>query len=283
MDLETEGAIEGTETESEQPEGLAPSKSFAEALDLPELKDGQRFRYGGKEWDPKELTSGHLRQKDYTQKTQQIAEERKALETERKYQTNLRADLETVRKNPQLAEEFRKTYPEGFHGYLDLVLQSSAQPQVQGQAQQQASQTPAVDPAFLDRVNRLEADLHERNVAAIDAELDAKFKTLTEKYPMADEEAVLARAQSLLEKGEIDLKSTNGRIPDKVWDGIWKQVHDRFQKLSDQAYSKRIKQQQTTNLKGKDAASGGGIPGQAPKTPRTIKEATAMYLQDQDS
>jgi len=257
--------IEQVAPETEQP--LQESESNeSQQTDVLDIDSVEKFKFGGREWTPKELKNAYMMQSDYTRKTQAIAEERK-------FYDNLSYDLEKVVKNPALVEEFKKVYPEKFHGYLNYV--SKNQPE-QGH---KVEQTGEVDPKFMDRFSQLEQKintyeqmLHEQRVAAVDAELDSKFKQLSEKYPMADEEAVIARAQSLISRGE--------KLDDKVWDVLWKSVNDKNQKLAEQFYKKKVTQQQTINKQGKDIASGGGQVGQAPARPRTIKEATQMALSE---
>lgn len=232
-----------------------------------DLDSTEKFKFQGREWTPKELRDAYMMQSDYTRKTQAIAEERK-------YYDNLTHDLEAVSKNPALIEEFKKVYPEKYHAYLNYITKNTPQ-----QSQQVEQQSNGIDPKFLERFQKLEQtmtswekEMHEKQVAAIDAELDAKFKQLSEKYPMADEEAVIARAQALLGRGE--------KLDDKIWDSLWKSVNERNQKLAEQFYSKKVTEQKQANKMGKDIASGGGSVGQAPVKPRTIKDATNAFLSE---
>jgi hypothetical protein len=250
-------------TQSSESVDAAPQGEQPAAPQVVDLDSLERFKYAGRELTPKELQSMVMMQSDYTRKTQAIAEERK-------YYENLSIDLAAVKSNPALAERFRSVYPEKFHSYLEYVSPAQTQtPQGQGQTQTQQYQ---MDPEFKRRFESLESELNERKVAAIQAELDAKFKTLSEKYPLADEEAAVARAQALIDRGE--------KLTDKVWESIWKSVHERNDGLFKKQYSAQFNKQKQANLKGKDAASGGGIPGQAPKQPRTIKEASDLARQD---
>jgi hypothetical protein len=261
------GADESASTQESEDltssEGASTEQTSMEQK-LVELDSLERFKYAGRELTPKELQSMIMMQSDYTRKTQALAEERK-------YYDNLSADLAAVKANPSLAEKFKSVYPEKFHGYLDYAISQQGQGQTQ-QTQQQQQQQAQIDPEFKRRFDALEADLNERKQAAINAELDAKFKTLSEKYPYADEEAAIARATALLDRGE--------KITDKVWDGIWKSVHERNEGLFKQKYAAQFNKQKEANLKGKDGASGGGIPGQAPKQPKNIKEASRFALEE---
>lgn len=252
--------LEGNE-EVEVVEGSAPEQS-SDAPEQPQVLDIdslEKFRFGGKEWTPKDFQGAYMMQSDYTRKTQALAEDRK-------YYDNLSADLESVKKNPALAEKFKSVYPEKFHNFLGYVHQPQAE-----QPKEKAPQA-GIDPEFMSRFERVEADLHDRKVQAINAELDNTFKSLSEKYPFADEEAAIARGQALLSQGQ--------ELTKDVWEKVWKSVHERNQALAEKHYSTKINQQKTANLAGRDVGRGGSTPGQGPKTPRTIKEASAYALQE---
>ena len=216
---------------TEQPE----QDSEPQVLDL---DSAEKFKFQGREWTPEELRNAYMMQSDYTRKTQAIAEERK-------YYENLQYDLEAVSKNPALAQEFKRIYPEKYHAYLNYAVRNT--PQTQSQNVEQQSQ--GLDPKFLERFEKIERsmsswekEMHDKQISAIDAELDAKFKQLSEKYPMADEEAVIARAQALLSQGQ--------NLDDKVWDNLWKSVHERYQSLAEQHYAKKVSEQKQANKMG---------------------------------
>ena len=249
---ESEVASEPIET----PEAPAPEPASQGPVDLDSV---EKFRFGGKEWTPKEFQGAYMMQADYTRKTQQLAEERK-------YYDNLSVDLNAVKGNPSLEAKFREVYPAKFHAYLDYV----AQKKEPGAAQNQYAN---IDPAYMQRFNALEADMNTRKVEAINAELDARFKSLSEKYPLADEEAAIARAQSLHAQGV--------KLTDQVWDKIWKAVSDKNEIVFKKYGTAQVDKQKNANQRGKDVAPGGGIPGQTPpKKPRTIKEAQALALEE---
>ena len=257
----TEQPVESPVTETESPVEQPSQKTAAPSI--PDLDSMEKFKYGGREMTAKELRSEMMMQSDYTRKTQAIAEERK-------FYDNLSADLAAVKANPALIEKFKSIYPEKFHSYLGYVTPAQ---QAQAQAQQQSTQQQyaQIDPQVMQRFQRMEADMNERQVAAINAELDAKFKGLSEKFPFADEEAAIARAQALQERGE--------KLTDKVWEGIWKSVHDKNESKWKQMQSASAKKQQSANAKGKEASGGGGIPANAPRQPKTIKEASKYALE----
>lgn len=260
---ENEVVTPETSTSESAPTGnseYSGNQPASQTQDMIDLESQNKFRFGGKEWTPKEFQGAYMMQADYTRKTQQLAEERK-------YYDNLNADLAEVKKNPALEAKFREIYPAKYHAYLDYVAQKQ-QPQPGNQQNQYAN----IDPAYMKRFESLEADMNSRKVQAINAELDARFKSLSEKYPLADEEAAIARAQALHSKGV--------QLNDKVWDQIWKAVSDKNQEVFKRYGAAQVNKQKNANQRGKDAAPGGGIPGQAPVKPRTIKEASKFALEE---
>lgn len=269
-----DGAPQSTETTTETQTVTDPNTGQPV-----EIESLDRYQYQGrplKEWE-----SGYMRQQDYTSKTQALAQERK-------FNDNLPVDLERVKQNPALAEQFKSIYPEKYHAYLRYVLENSGQnpqqSQQQGNPQFQQQGYGRLDPAVEMRLSQLERNIRDKEVATISAELDNKFRTLSQKYPYADEEAVVARAQTLLQKlKEQDPLNPDLRISDKHWEALWKSQHDRAFGLADSQYKKKVQSQISANQRGSETGQGGGLPGQAPRQFKTIKEASAAFLQDIES
>lgn len=274
--FETEGQVEETQvTETESSDASPGASTEQPGESVLDLDSVQKFRFEGREWSPKDFRQAHMMHADYTRKTQQLAEERK-------YYDNLQDDLERVKANPQLAEKFRSIYPEKFHKFLGYVSPAQAASAAQGQNQGSTQGQAPTDPALMSRIEAIEKQYRDQQAAAIDAELEAKFGTLSKKYPLADEESVIARAEALLsrakETGDKDFKLT-----DATWDRLWKADQERHEGRYKSHYSKQIQKQSAFNQKGKDAASGGGVPGQAPKQFRSIKDASAAALADMEA
>jgi hypothetical protein len=241
--------------ESSEPEAAPTTPAPEQVLDLETVS---KFKYGGREWTPKDFQGAYMMQSDYTRKTQALAEERK-------YFDNLQADLDAIKQNPSLAPQFKSIYPEKYHKYLGYVVPEQ-------DMREKPSNTPGIDPEIMADIKAFKDDLRDRKIQSASAEIDAICGKLSKQYPMADEEAVLARASAVLERGD--------KLTPEVWNDLWKNVHDKNQKLADQYYSGKVNQQKTANSKGKDSASGGGMPGMAPNRPKTIKEASAMALKE---
>lgn len=262
LEAENTGATEeSTGSESIAPEsgGVETGNGKDTAPSLPEIDKYEKFKWEGKEWTAKDLKNSVLMQQDYSRKTQELAQERK-------FYDNLRFDLENVRKNPALEAKFREIYPEKFHNYLEWIRQTAQTP---GNPQQAETKQPQLDPQLISRIDQIEKMVTEDKVVALEAKLEAQDKAMSSKYPMADIEAVYARAQAELNKGN--------KLTEETWDQIWKGDHDKHQKRYESHYKKQVETQKAAIKQGKDIASGGGIPGQAPKKTR-LKDVADEYL-----
>lgn len=258
-----EGEAESTQQSQEiAPQG-ASHEQESEAPSITDISKLEKFLFDGKELTPQELKQSILRQADYTRKTQELAQQRESYEKEKLFSEKISIDLEEVRKDPSLVQAFKQTYPEKYHKLLDLVL--GPQQQAQGQNQ------PQVPKELLSRLERVESTFREREVAAIEADLDVKFSKLSAKYPRADEEKVITRASLMLNQGE--------ELTDAKWESLFKSAHEAQLKAYQDWQKQQVTEQKQANAKGKDIAPGGGIPGQAPKR-MSLKEAMAMAVQN---
>lgn len=229
-----------------------------------DLDTAEKFTWGGKEWTRDELKRATMRHDDYTRKTQQIA-------TERKYSENLYYDLAKVRDNPQLAAEFKKIYPESYHRHLEQIIKN--QP-----TQAHTAQANQVDPALMARLSHVESLIHEKEVQAIESELDRIFPQMQKKYPFADEEVCISRAQALLDQAKRN-GDGNIKITEKTWDKIWSEVNTKSKARSDEYQKNLVRTQTTANSRGRDNPPGGGIPGQAPQRLK-LKDVAQHIIDD---
>lgn len=260
---------EGLGQETESTESLNPSTEPQGEPSILDLDSVDKFKFGGREWTPKEFQGAYMAQADYTRKTQALAEERK-------YYDNLLADLDNVKKNPTLADKFKQVYPQKFHNYLGTVTPAQAE-KLQAQAQGTA-QTPEYA-QLLDRLDRIEKESFEKQVSAIQSELDTKFEALGKKYPFASEDEVLAKATALVDRLTKE-HGPDAKVSDSHLEALFKASNEKVSKLAEKHYSSLVKGQKQANVRGKDAGSGGQLPGQAPKQPRTLSEAREAFLQE---
>jgi len=258
--MSLEDQIEQEQPQEEQPQSLdePTQEAPSQESDIPDIGSFEKFRFEGREMTPQDLRNSYLMQSDYTRKTQELAEERK-------YYDNLQYDLDRVKGDPNLVAEFKKIYPEKFHAYLGYVHTE--------QPAQQTQQTPQIPKEYEDRLAKIEQSYQEKEIQAIERDLDATFKDLKDKYPFADEAVAISRAQQLLE--------TNQQVDKASWEQIFKQEHDRMSKRFDEIQKEKVAKQQAAHREGADTPQGGGAPGRAPRKFKNISEATEAFLESE--
>lgn len=282
-DFSASGAVDAGVTSHAVDTGAPPASGPGAGAGSPgtpdifDLGTVEKFRYKGKEYSRDEFDQGYMRMADYTRKTQEYAQNRK-------FWDNLSVDLENVKSNPALVDQFKRVYPAQFHAFLRYVEQAKNQDPASGApAQAQQPQSQGLDPRVEARIAAIENTFNEREVQAADAQMDALFDKLRPKYPFADEEAILARAQNFVAQWKQDNPGQKPNISAKQWEEMWKVSNDRVKSVAEKQYMTQVKGQVDANRKGADVKPGGGIPGQAPRHAKTIKEATQMALQDIES
>lgn len=261
---EVEAAPEPTEAPKDLEVKDTTPETTKEPLDLDKLES---FKLNGKDWTRKEFQDAILRREDYTRKTMELSEARK-------YVDNFDIDLQYVMKNPKLLDEMRKVYPANYVAAAERILERlHGQPQENNQPNARE-----VNPlkGELDEIkgelNQWRQDKHQAEVTKIETWLDNQYQTLSKKYPFADAEIVSARATLLSDK--------RTEITDNVLDKLFKQSNEEIKTRFDKVYKEQVSKQLSTGARGKDTGSGGGIPGQAPIEPKTLKEAKAAMLKD---
>lgn len=244
------------------PESQAPQANAVDgspkgdvAMAIAELDKMDKFKLDGQEWTLKDLKAAIMRQKDYTQKTQTLADERKSFQEERKFHENLAWDLKQVANNPELAKEFVKIYPEKFHKHVDEFLKANTQ----GQSQQQNQvQRPQVDIQTLSRLEKLEKIHHEQEVSRLESEYKNITDELAKKYPDAGNFTELVQARA------YEARLAGSELTRENWEQIFKEVDENVSSLLKAKYGSLVKKQMEANTKAKDVGSGGGIADRAP-------------------
>jgi hypothetical protein len=224
---------------------------------IADLGKMDKFVLEGQEWTLKDLKAAIMRQKDYTQKTMALSEERKAFQEDKKFFENLAWDLEKVKGDPALANEFVKVYPKAFHKYVENYLSSNSQQGQQQSVPGQQSQPP-VDVQLLSRLDQLEKHFHAQEVSKNEKLIEQTMEKLSAKYPDAAnfKEMVLGRAYEA-HNGGVSLT-------EEAWEDIYKQVQSEVEGLLKAKYSNLVKQQTEANSKSRDVGAGGGTAGRAP-------------------
>lgn len=237
-----------------------------------ELEKLSKFKYQGQELTPKDLEAMILRQKDYTQKTQSLSKDRENFTQEQKFYENLYHDLNNVKNNPSLANEFIKIYPEKFHSYLKQVLGANEnQTQNPNQPQNQA-QKPQYDVDLMSRMQKLENFYHEQEVAKNTQEINATISEMSKKYPDALAEMAIGRVYESLNRGETVTKET--------WETAFKTVDQQMKDIVKAKYGDLVKKQTEANNKSRDVDSGGGTVGRAPQKFKNLSEVTNFAVRD---
>ena len=264
------------QSSSDQNQGAsayAPQEPAQQAQStVQELEKLEKFMFKGKEYTARELESAMMRQQDYTQKTQEIA-------AERRFSDNLRYDLESVAQNPSLAEQFKSIYPEKYHGYLNFVLNNVRQ--AENQAQPQSSeQSWKNDPELMrlkqevkewkDFQTQEQQKQAEKTIDNILETMATKFKVSKEMRTVA-EEMVISRANVAI--------TQNLPLNNDTWEKIYSGVHKELTGIAKSYNQALVSKQQEANRTARDASSGGQTPGQSPKR-MSFREATDAAIRD---
>lgn len=246
------------EVNSQEASADESQRQVAEAV--ADLSKFTKVKLGDKEFTPDELSKGYMMQSDYTRKTQELAKERK-------YYDNLQVDLRAVAKDPSLAGEFKKVYPEKFHQYLEFLGGKA-------QAPQQKSTQGQLDPEVQERLNRydevigqFQQKIQEDNLKAMDAKLQGIESELNQKYPHADPIYAYTLAQEARSKWEREngQKFTPDQINKEWMEAFWKQSNDHQVKLFNKYQQDKAAQAKKNNQQASDIGRGGATPGGAPK------------------
>lgn len=262
---------------SEQGESTTQQEQLEELLDV--LSMNKKVKIGDEVYTPEELKRSLMRWKDYTQKTQNLAQERKELGKFKEFSEAFDEDLELVLKNPELESKFREIYPESFQKVFDRIKESRQETtdynSTRAQAEQQQANNPELN-RILQHIQKMDSRLSsfEQKTRAVEVEKESErlenfFQGLHKKYDLGDakmndklERLVLSRAESL------------GRDPtDGDLERFFKEEYDAFSTLIRSHGEKQFRSQQVANQQGKDTSAGGGTPSSAPVQPKSLKEA----------
>jgi hypothetical protein len=258
----SEAAPSQAENNNQDSKAEISSEASKSALDqaIFNLDKTDKFSFGGREWTRESLkklvdqeTQFQSMQKDYTQKTQTLAQERKALEEDKKFRENLAWDLMNVQKDPSLVQAFIKTYPQAYHKHVEEFLKTNQQ--AQGNKQVQG---PQVDVQTLSRLERLEKFYNDQEVARQEVEITKTIDDFSAKYPNAAKmkELVIARAYEANQQGS--------QLSNDDWEKIFKDVDETVSGLVKAEYGELVKKQTEANAKARDVGAGGGTAGRAP-------------------
>ena len=183
-------------------------------------------------------------------------------------------------------ENFKKTYPEHFHKYLDYVLPKANSQSRTEEVDEDDYDVPDHIKAKLkklDKIDDLEAKLaryeqkeYDAQIEMADKQIDVIFNKFQDKYPYAVEDVVLNRVQSILEENR---ENPNFKMTENAWERVFKSVNNHYQKHFESRYRSQAEAQLKDSEMASDSAPGGMAPGRAPKK-MSLEEATEMAIQD---
>lgn len=266
------------ENQKDQPSDQAPAvaeadasgHTKAEAQAIAELDKMDKFKLDGQEWTLKDLKAAIMRQKDYTQKTQSLAETRKTFDESKKFYENLPYDLRALEKNPALLNEFLRVYPKEFHKHAQDIFQANNQNEA---PKQNVQQQPQVDVEMMSRLTHLEKFYHEQEVAKNEQVINSMIDKFSQSYPRAGafKEMVLGRA--------FEAHSQGVQLNEAEWENIFKQVNSEVETILKSETKQQQKKQMEANAKAKGVSAGGGTAAQAPKKFKNLGEVTDFAVQ----
>jgi hypothetical protein len=103
-----------------------------------------------------------------------------------------------------------------------------------------------------------------------------KIKT---KYDLVDEDRLAGLAREAITMGYA-VRDENGKINSNLLEQIAKFEHERLESKFQARQKQAVEKQKTANKQARDIGSGGGVVGQAPNRPKSIKEATEWAMRD---
>jgi hypothetical protein len=196
FDEQSSEAQESSNQETQSEDQGDESLTKEEVKEIMELEKLERFKFDGQEFTPKDLKNAILMRKDYTQKTQEIAEARK-------YADNFDVDLEKVIQNPDMLKVFKEVYPASYVEKAERILKmawgdrgNSENPEKPTE-KKDGEGLPRHVLERLDKIDRLEKwqlgqeqRIQEEKAEIIEKQLDDWFEDLSGKYGFADPDAV---------------------------------------------------------------------------------------------
>lgn len=244
-----------------------------------DIDGADKIVFRGKEYTPEEFDKAMLMQSDYTKKTQALADEKKSVAKYKTYVDNLHIDLENVRSNPELIDQFKSIYPEEFHKFVDNLntdLDSDLDDTNQFQENQLIKSLKNQVEALEKKLNGYDDKFQNEKLDAVNAQIDSIFDRNLSKYELADEDAVLVKAQRMVLENR---ENPNFHMTEAAWEKLFRDDHNLREKKYSEAYKKRINEQASLGKKSMDGGPSGTAVG-SPRKKMSFAEATEMMIQD---
>lgn len=246
----------------EAAQSAEPSQAQVAAA-IAELDKMEKFKFQGKEWTPKDLEKAMLRQSDYTKKTQELAEQRKAFEKEQRFAEALAYDLEYVRKNPTQASinEFISIYPEKYHGHLKKVIEELQSGQTQETAQPKSQPQSSYDLQTAADIKQMKEFIHKQEVAKNTSMINGwvdKYSKLVENPKSR------ALATKIAIANVFEAHNQGTEVTEAMFEDAFKSVAAELKEAVSGEYKELVTKQTQANAKARDVDPGGGTVGRAP-------------------
>lgn len=240
-----------------------------EAPQITNLDSLSEFEFQGEKYTPERLQEMF---KGY----QSLSAKEKSFQSEERFWSNLDMDLESVAQDPSLVEKFKRIYPQKFHTIVDRVIARNSQPQTQTQGTipkeflNEFGQLKSGYSRLQQQLEQLSIESANAKIESANAKLDAILPKLFDKFPLAVEDSVLARAEGFINQG--------GKMTDAVWERFAKESHEGVRKKADSHYKKELQTQLEKGQRSADIGSGGAPVGKAPVRPKTFDDAREAWL-----
>lgn len=246
-------------------QGTTPSASKQPAVGSAafeyEWEDGRKDSFATMEDLKKAWREGHLRRDDYTKKTQELAEQRKAMEAERKQYAEMMANVQRMQSQWEPVDTFLKSRPD----IRDYILQNMRYPNHQAIAETAKN---AVNQDVEELRKQLQ-ELAEWKEQQAEAERRAAvYDHLSKQYEDFDPEVV---EQALTEFNELPDGEEIRWLAERIY-----QAH------KGREIPKKIEERVVQNLETKARKMPPVPPSQAARetpeeTPRSLREAARIY------
>lgn len=252
-----------------------------ELVDLDKL---ERFRFGGQEASfkdifgdkrPKtldELRNSFMMRGDYTRKTQELAESKRADQEARKYADNFDHDLLRVLEDPQKwLPVMRQMYPDRYVKAAEQAvnrMQGSQAGQQPGSIPQQKMELPKEFQEALSDVREWKQAVQEQLTQSTLEQLNSVHERMAVKYPFAHGPTADGLVKDAIERG---LKVDKGNLPE-VLEKAYKSLHDSIQAQVDARQKTKVEEQVKAGKSSRDIGAGGSPLGHTPKKYKKLED-----------
>lgn len=234
--------------------------------DILDLGGVEQFKFNDKTLTPSDLEKVFSEHEEYSKTLHDY-------NRDAQYFVNLDVDLDRVKANPALADKFKSVYPERFHKFVDYVVAGGSVAKATSAAKPESKNTPELPPEIMEKlkdVDDIKSQLHQERVRAHQVEISQHLDKAVQKYPLADRDVILAKAQNILEQ--------RGTLDGQTFEKLAKQVHESLEKTYQSYQKSKIEPQLKAGNRAKESGIGGASGPQAAKKYSSFEEATEAAI-----